>query len=160
MYLQDGTGFWKVPFGKCWTVFGERRLPISWRVLFCSCMYCRSCCCRVILSVQRKNHWLSSDREYVRICVKVSAYRYLAVRYHVLVASHVSRLTYQFACQVRKYWRTILGKSVQIIYQNESCLITLTACIVSSNTVLYSVHFLPELFNVSCTSALSRRTCV
>ena len=159
MFLQDDAGFWKVPFGKCWIVFCARRLPISWRVLFCSCMCCRSCCCRVILSVQRKIIDCQV-RVYIRICVKVSVYRYLAVRYHVLVASHVSRLTYQFACQVRKYWRTILGKSVQIIYQNESCLITLTACIVGSNTVLYSVHFLPELFNVSCTSALSRRTCV
>ena len=37
--------------------------------------------------------------------------------------------------------------------------ITLTACIVDSNTVLYSVHFFPELFNVSCASTLSH-TCM
>ena len=124
MYLQDGAGFWKVPFGKCWTVFGERRLPISWRVLFCSCMYCRSCCCRVILSVQGKIIGCQV-RVYIRICVKVSVYRNLAVRYHVLVASLVSRLTYQFACQVMKYWGTILGKRLQITYGHWCCLIYL-----------------------------------
>ena len=60
MFLQDDAGFWKVPFGKCWIVFCERSLAISWSVLFCSCRilrssdckYCRSCCCRVVLSVE------------------------------------------------------------------------------------------------------------
>ena len=126
MYLQDDVGFWKVPFGKCWIVFCERRLPISWRVLFCSCMYCRSCCCRVILSVQRKNYWLPSECIYSYLCKGVSIQVFSCpIPCFMLVASLVSRLTYQFACQVRKYWRMILRKRLQIIYGNESCLLYL-----------------------------------